>query len=137
MRNYLKKFLRKIIVKIQENNELNLFVNEMSNIFEEVEDSLMLKKIVCTKNVNTLSDLLEINGLYHLTSSKYVIEKRIKFKYLESCKGELFELKWSDQAKYLLRTMIGLTRFGDIDYDHMRAIFGNKMKWLFKMVSRS
>jgi hypothetical protein len=34
-----------------------------------------------------------------------------------------FELKWSDQAKYLLRTLIGLTRFGDIDYGHMRAIF--------------
>jgi hypothetical protein len=42
---------------------------------------------------------------------------------LESYKGELFELKWSDQAKYLLRTLIGLTRFGDIDYGHMRAIF--------------
>ncbi len=53
MRNYLKKLFRKIIVKIQANNELNVFVNEMSNIFEDVEDSLMLKYIVYTKNVNT------------------------------------------------------------------------------------
>ena len=52
MRNYLKKLFRKIIVKIQANNELNVFVNEMSNIFEEVQDSLMLKYIVHTKNVN-------------------------------------------------------------------------------------
>jgi hypothetical protein len=131
----LKKLFRKIIVKIQANNELNVFVNEMSNIFEEVEDSLMLKYIVYTKNVNTLSELLEINGLYHLTFSKYIINKRIKLKYLESYKGELFELKWSDQAKYLWRTLIGLTRFGDIG--HMRVIFGNKMKWLLKMVSSS
>jgi hypothetical protein len=123
MRNYLKKLFRKIIVKIQANHELNVFVNEMSNIFEDVEDSLMLKYIVYTKNVNTLSDLLEINGLYHLTFSRYIIDKRIKLKYLESYKGELFELKWSDQAKYFLRTLIGLTRFGDIDYGHMRAIF--------------
>ncbi len=43
MRNYLKALFRKIIVKIQANNELNVFVNEMSNIFEDVEDSLMLK----------------------------------------------------------------------------------------------
>ena len=53
MRNYLKKLFRKIIVKIQANNELNVFVSEMANIFEEVEDSLMLKYIVYTKNVNT------------------------------------------------------------------------------------
>jgi hypothetical protein len=67
--------------------------------------------------------LLEINGLYHLTLSKYIIDKRIKLKYLVSYKGELFELNWNYQAKYLLRTLIGLTRFGDIDYGHMRAIF--------------
>jgi hypothetical protein len=84
MRNYLKKLFRKIIVKIQANNELYVFVNEMSNIFEDVEDSLMLKYIVYTKNVNTLSDLLEINGLYHLKFSRYIIDKRIKLKYLES-----------------------------------------------------
>jgi hypothetical protein len=53
MGNYLKKLFRKIFVKVQANNELNVFVNEMSNIFEEVEDSLMLKYIVYTKNVNT------------------------------------------------------------------------------------
>jgi hypothetical protein len=35
----------------------------------------------------------------------------------------LLELKWSVQAKYLLRTLIGLKRLGDIDYDHLRAIF--------------
>ncbi len=40
MRNYLKNLFRNIIVKIQANNELNVFVNDMSNIFEEVEDSL-------------------------------------------------------------------------------------------------
>jgi hypothetical protein len=57
MRNYLKNLFRKIIVKIQAKNELNVFVNEMSNIFEDVEDSLMLKYIVQTKNVNTLSNL--------------------------------------------------------------------------------
>jgi hypothetical protein len=61
--------------------------------------------------------------LYHFTFCKYIIDKRIKLKYLESLKGELFELKWSDQAKYLLRTLIGLTRFGDIDYGVMRAFF--------------
>jgi hypothetical protein len=102
---------------------LNVFVNEMSNIFDDVEDSIMLKYIVYTKNIYTLSDLLEINGLYHLTFSKYINDKRIKLKFVESYKGELFELKWSVQAKYLLRTLIGLTRFGDIDYGHMRAIF--------------
>ena len=123
LRNYLRKLFTKITVKIQANNELNVFVNEMSNIFDDVEDSIMLKYIVYTKNVNTLSDLLEINGLYHLTLSKYIIDKRIKLKFVESYKGELFELKWSDQAKYLLRALIGLTRFGDIDYGHMRAIF--------------
>jgi hypothetical protein len=73
----------------------------MSNIFEEVEDSLMLKYIVYTKNVNTLKKLLDINGLYHLTFSKIIIDKRIKLKYLESYKGELFERKWSDQAKLI------------------------------------
>ena len=119
MRNYLKNYFRNIIVKIQANykqvtNKLNVFVNEVSKIFEEVEDSLMLKYIVYKKNVNTLSELLEINGLYHLTFSKYIINKRIKLKYLESYKGEQFELKWSDQAEHLLRTLIGLTRFGDI-----------------------
>ncbi len=67
--------------------------------------------------------MLEINGLYHLTLSKYINDQRIKLKFVESYKGELFELKWSDQAKYLLRTLIGLTRFGYIDYGHMRAIF--------------
>ena len=123
VRNYLKKLFSKITVKIQANNELNVFVNEMSNIFDGVEDSMMLKYIVYTKNVNTLSDLLEINGLYHLTVSKQIIDKPIKIKHVETYKGELFELKWSDQAKYLLRTLIGLTRFGDIDYGHMRAIF--------------
>ena len=123
VRNYLKKLFSKITVKIQANKELNVFVNEMSNIFDGVEDSMMLKYIVYTKNVNTLSDLLEINGLYHLTVSKQIIDKRIKIKHVETYKGELFELKWSDQAKYLLRTLIGLTRFGDIDYGHMRAIF--------------
>ncbi len=95
----------------------------MSNIFDEFEDSIMLKYIVYTKNVNTLSDLLEINGLYHLKLSNYIFDKRIKLKYIESYMGELFELKWSDQAKYLLRALIGLTRSGDIDYGHMRAIF--------------
>jgi hypothetical protein len=65
------------------NNELNVFVNEMSNIFKDVEDSIMLKYIVYTKNVNTLSDLLEINGLYHLTLSEYIIDKHIKLKYVE------------------------------------------------------
>jgi hypothetical protein len=93
MRNYLKNYFRNIIVKIQANykqvtNKLNVFVNEVSKIFEEVEDSLMLKYIVYKKNVNTLSELLEINGLYHLTFSKYIIIKRIKLKYLESYKGE-------------------------------------------------
>ena len=78
MRNFLKNLFRKIIVKIQANHELNVFVNEMSNIFEDVEDSLMLKYIVYTKNVNSLSDLLEINGLYHLTFGRYIIDKRIK-----------------------------------------------------------
>jgi hypothetical protein len=58
MRSYLKNLFRKIIFKIQANYELNVFVNEMSNIFEEVEDSLKLKYIVYTKNVNTLSDLV-------------------------------------------------------------------------------
>ena len=48
---------------------------------------------------------------------------KVKLKYLESYKGELFELKWSDQAKYLLRTLICLTWFWDIDYGHMRPIF--------------
>ena len=38
-------------------------------------------------------------------------------------KGELFSLEWSDQAIYLLRTLVGLTRFGDIDYGHIKAIF--------------
>jgi ATP sulfurylase len=107
MRNYLKKIFRKILVKIQANNEFNVFVNEMLKIFEDVEDSLMLKYIVYKKNVNTLSDLLEMNGLYHLTFSKYIIDKRIKLKYLKWYKGELFELKWSDKAKYFLRTLIG------------------------------
>jgi hypothetical protein len=96
----LKNLFRKIIVKIQANDGLNVFVNEMSNIFEDVEASLMLKYIVYTKNVNTLSNLLEIHGLIHLTFSRYIIDKRIKLKYLESNKGELFELKWSYQAKY-------------------------------------
>jgi hypothetical protein len=59
---FLKKLFRKIKYK---QIMLNVFVNEMSNIFEYVEDSLMPKYIVYTKNVNTLSDLLEINGLYH------------------------------------------------------------------------
>jgi hypothetical protein len=95
----------------------------MSKIFNDVEDSIMLRYIVYTKKVNTLSDLLEINGLYHLIVSKHIFDKRIKLKYGESYKGELFALKWSDEAKYLLRTLIGLTRFGDIDYGHMRAIF--------------
>jgi hypothetical protein len=31
-----------------------------------------------------------------LTLSKYIIDKRIKLKFVESYKGELFELKWSD-----------------------------------------
>jgi hypothetical protein len=87
IKNYLKKLFRKIIFKIQAINEMNVFVNEMSNIFEDVEDSLILKYIVYTKNVNTLSDLLEINGLYHLTFGRYIIDKRIKLKYLESYKG--------------------------------------------------
>jgi hypothetical protein len=117
MRNYLKALFRKIIVKIQTNNEFNGFENEMSNIFEDVEDSLMLKYIVYTKNVNTLSDLLEINGLYHLTFSRCIIDKRIKLKYLESYKCEFFELKWSDQAKYFLRTLIALTNnFSNIEW---------------------
>jgi hypothetical protein len=123
MRNYLRKLFTKITKKIQENNELNVFVNEMSKIFNDVEDSIMLRYIVYTKKVNTLSDLLEINGLYHLIVSKHIFDKRIKLKYFESYKGELFEFKWTDEAKYLLRTLIGLTRFGDIDYGHMRAIF--------------
>ncbi len=67
--------------------------------------------------------MLEINGLYHLTLSKLIIDKLIKLKYIESYIGELFELKWSYKAKYLLGTLIDLTRFGDIDYGHMRAIF--------------
>jgi hypothetical protein len=42
------QFFEKVISKnkIQANNELNVFVNEMSNIFEDVEDSLMPKYIV-------------------------------------------------------------------------------------------
>jgi hypothetical protein len=94
--NYSKNLFRQIIVKIQAKNELNVFANEMLNIFEEVEDSFMLKYIVQSKNVNTLSDLFEINGLYHLTFSQYIIDI---LKYLESYMGEFFELKWSDQAK--------------------------------------
>jgi hypothetical protein len=89
----LKKLFRKITVKIQANNELNVFVNEMSSTFEDVEDSIMLKYIVYTNNVNTLSDLLEINGLFHLSLSKYIIDKRIKLKCVGSYKGELLELK--------------------------------------------
>jgi hypothetical protein len=65
----------------------------MSNIFDDIEDSIMLRYIVYTKNVNTLSDLLEINDLYPLTLSKYIIDKRINLKYIESYKGELFVLK--------------------------------------------
>ncbi len=89
----MKKLFRKITVKIQANNELNVFVNEMSSTFEDVEDSIMLKYIVYTNNVNTLSDLLEINGLFHLSLSKYIIDKRIKLKCVGSYKGELLELK--------------------------------------------
>ena len=119
----MKKLFRKITIKKQANNELNVFVNEMSSIFEDVEDSIMLKYIVYTKNINTLSDLLEINGLLNWSLSKNIIDKRIKLKCVWSYKGELLELKWSVQAKYLLRTLIGLKRLGDIDYDHLRAIF--------------
>ncbi len=35
MRNYMKKLFRKIIIKIQAKNELNVFVNEMSNDIEQ------------------------------------------------------------------------------------------------------
>jgi hypothetical protein len=83
----------------------------------------MLKYIVYTKNFKLLSDLLDINGLYHLTVSKQTNDKRIKLKFVESYKGELFELKWRDQVKYSLKVLIGLTRYGDIDYFQMRSNF--------------
>jgi hypothetical protein len=51
---------------------------------------------------------------------------------LESFKGLLFVLKWSDQAKFFLRTLIGLTRFGDIDYGDMRAIFWQQDEFVVK-----
>jgi hypothetical protein len=43
-------------------------------------------------------------------------------------RGEVFLLEWSNRAKYLFRTLIGLSKFGDIDYGHMRAIFWGKLK---------
>ena len=122
-RNYLRKLYVKITEKIQSNTELNEFVNEMINIFNDVEDIRMLRYIVYTKNIKTLNDLLKINGLYHLKLTKNIIDKRIKLMFKRSYEGELFELKWSDKAKYFLRTLVGLTRFGDINNGHIKAIF--------------
>jgi hypothetical protein len=123
IRNYLRKLYVKITEKIQSNTELNEFVNEMKNIFNDVEDVNMLRYIVYTKNIKTLNDLLKINGLYHLKLTKNIVDKRIKLMYNGSYDGELFQLKWSDKAKYLLRTLVGLTRFGDINNGHIKAIF--------------
>jgi len=103
-RNYLRKLYVKITEKIQSNTELNEFVNEMKNIFNDVEDIRMLRYIVYTKNIKTLTDLIKINGLYHLKLTKNIIDKRIKLMFKRSYEGELFELKWSDNAKYFLRT---------------------------------
>ena len=122
-RNYLRKLYDKITEKIQSNTELNEFVNEMINIFNDVEDVQMLRYIVYTKNIKTLNDLLKINGLYHLKLTINIIDKRIKLMYKGSYEGELFQLKWSDKAKYLLQTLVGLTRFGDINNGHIKAIF--------------
>jgi DNA-directed RNA polymerase subunit M/transcription elongation factor TFIIS len=122
-RNYLRKLYDKITEKIQSNTELNEFVNEMINIFNDVEDVQMLRYIVYTKNIKTLNDLLKINGLYHLKLTKNIADIRLKLMYKGSYEGELFELKWSDKAKYLLRTLVGLTRFGHINNAHIKAIF--------------
>ena len=123
IRNFLRRLFKKIQDQIESSKELKIFIREMSSVFENVEDVIMLKYIVYSYNIKTLTDLLQIQGLYHLKIDKFLIDGRVKLEYPGVYKGELFSLEWSDQAIYLLRTLVGLTRFGEIDYGHMKAIF--------------
>ena len=65
IRNFLRRLFKKIQDQIESSKELKIFIREMSSVFENVEDVIMLKYIVYSYNIKTLTDLLQIQGLYH------------------------------------------------------------------------
>ena len=77
MRNYLRNFYKKLQLKISTNNDLYKFVNEMTIVFGNFEDTNLLQFIICTKNIQTLTDLLNVEGLYHLKIKKFLFDGRI------------------------------------------------------------
>ena len=81
IRNFLRRLFKNIQDQIESSKELKIFIREMSSVFEKVEDIIMLKYIVYSYNIKTLTDLLQIQGLYHLKIDKFLIDGRVKLEH--------------------------------------------------------
>ena len=120
-KTFMTSFKLKINKYINENENLKQFFNEFAKVINNQKDIFILKKLAMENDCKDLMDILCIKRLYHLYFSQYFKDKRVNYTQKNST-SSLF-IFFSQNTIMVLRALVGLTRFGIMDYGHLEAVY--------------
>ena len=71
---------------------------------------------------------MKIKIIYHYVKTINFRDNRVKTRHPSEYFGEKIQFKWSDNAHYILRLLVGLVRLGRIDTLLIRALYWQRTK---------
>ena len=136
--NYEKRRNRKILKikllrliketndKIDKNTSMKKLAFGMQKVFKHPMDWITFAQILVDNKITNLFDFFKIKQLYHYDKIIRFRDDRIKARYPSKYDSEKIQFCWTDNAQYILRVLVGLTRFGSIDAPHIKALYWNR-----------
>ena len=129
-----KKYTKKELLKYMNRTTENIWKDQallnvwfaFNILFENWQDNLLLEQLIYQNNIKSFMEFLHFPNVYHLSNIKSFKDGRIKSQYPDIYSEEKFVWRWSDEAIYCLRVLVGLTKFGIIDEGHMNAIYWHR-----------
>jgi hypothetical protein len=117
----LKKFFFSFPERILANtSSFSKYFNQMRLVFNNFNDLIPLYYLLQEEKIDNLYDLIHRNDINRLDGDLRICDKRLKLHHGNEYCGELVNFKWSDETQAIIKTLIGLTRYGYLEDGDLR-----------------